>query len=56
MDAALALRAGGFSNREIARLLGVNESTVRRALAAAPPPPNYVGPAEQRFEIIVRPL
>jgi len=31
-----ALRRDGLSNREIARTLGVNESSVRRALKNAP--------------------
>lgn len=47
------LRGAGFSNREIARILGVNESTVRRALPT--PQPLYDG-REQRYELIVRPL
>jgi transposase len=31
----VAMRRGGLSNRRIAALLGVNESTVRRGLAKA---------------------
>lgn len=32
-----ALHNAGFSKREIARLLGVNEASVRRGLKANPP-------------------
>jgi transposase len=46
-----ALLDSGMSRREIARHLGVNESSVRRALKG------YVMRADpQRFEITVRPL
>lgn len=44
-----ALADRGLSNREIARLLGVNESSARRALKG-------YAPASNRFELIVRPV
>lgn len=44
-----ALADRGLGNREIARYLGVNESSVRRALRG------YT-PASNRFELIVRPV
>lgn len=45
-----ALFDSGMSRREIARHLGVNESSVRRSLK------NYERRTEQRFEITVRPV
>jgi transposase len=45
-----ALFDTGMSRREIARHLGVNESSVRRSLKG------YERKSEQRFEITVRPL
>jgi transposase len=45
-----ALLDSGMSRREIARTLGVNESSVRRGLKG------YEGKSEQRFEVTVRPL
>lgn len=44
-----ALADRGMGNREIARHLGVNESSVRRALKG-------YQPASNRFELIVRPV
>lgn len=45
-----ALFDSGMSRREIARHLGVNESSVRRGLKG------YERPEEQKFEITVRPI
>lgn len=50
--AAQALRHAGFSNREIARELGVNESTIRRKLGKAKP----AAPASKSFIVTVRPV
>jgi len=49
--AAVALKDAGFSNREIARALELNESTIRRGLNGY-----KERPAEQKFEITVRPI
>ena len=46
-----ALIDSGMSRREIARHLGVNESSVRRGLKGYEPQPE-----PQKFEITVRPL
>jgi transposase len=45
-----ALLDSGMSRREIAKHLGVNESSVRRSLKGYEPTP------QQKFEITVRPL
>ena len=50
--AAHALRHAGFSNREIARELGVNESTIRRRLGKPKPPT----PQAKSYIVTVKPV
>lgn len=45
-----ALLDSGMSRREIARTLGVNESSVRRSLKG------YERQGERKYEVTVRPL